>query len=146
LHSPPKIKSPTKHHPPGGGHHKSHPHHHQHHHHHLKHHGKQDGETASPSSQQSTDGTTASTSTSEHEKSQEENETKKESSSTGKNKTILRTLQPTSPPKFLLAYVPKVKSGVAIYAVSLDNEFSSLSKKTLSKVIKNLTKNQAFGL
>ncbi|CAB3990408.1 DNA helicase INO80-like [Paramuricea clavata] len=110
LHSPPKIKSPTKHHPSGGGHHKSHPHHHthQHHHHHLKHHGKQDGETEAPSSQQSTDGTTASTSTSEHEKSQEENETKKESSSAGKNKTILRTLQPTSPPKFLLAYVPKV--------------------------------------
>ena len=111
LHSPTKIKSPTKHHPPGGGHHRPHPHHHthQHHHHHHKHHSKHDGETGAASSEQATEATTIpGDSAVEHEKSQDEN-VKKDSSS-GKNKTIFRTLQPTIPPKFLLAYVPKVIS------------------------------------
>ena len=108
LHSPPKIKSPTKHHPHGGGHHhKPHPHHHthqrHHHHHHHKHHSKHDGVTEAYSSEQATD------SAATDEKSQVENAMKKEVSSSGKNKTILRTLQPTSPPKFLLAYVPRVR-------------------------------------
>ena len=93
--SPTKIKSPTKHHTPGGGHHRSHPHHHthqhhrHHHHHHHKHHSKHDGEPEASSSEPSAGQAVPAKSSKE-------------------NTTILRTLQPTSPPKFLLAYVPKV--------------------------------------
>ncbi|XP_028398663.1 chromatin-remodeling ATPase INO80-like [Dendronephthya gigantea] len=110
LHPPPKVKSPTKHHPPGGGHHRSHPHHHTHqrHHHHHKHHGKGDGdvEIEAPKPEQATNDTIVPP---ELDKSQPDKiEIKKDDSSSGKSTTIVRLLQPTSPPKFLLAYIPKV--------------------------------------
>jgi hypothetical protein len=104
LHSPPKIKSPTKHHRP-------HPHHHthqHHHHHHHKHHSKHDGETEAANSELATEGITTDGSAVEQQKCHDENAKKKKESWSGKNKTILRTLQLTTPPKFLLAYVPKV--------------------------------------
>lgn len=105
LHFPPKVKSPTKHHPPGGGHHRSHPHHHTHHRH-QKHHGKSDGEIETPNPEEATNDTIAPP---QLDKSQDEIKIKKDDSSSGKSTTILRLLQPTSPPKFLLAYVPKVR-------------------------------------
>lgn len=99
VHSSPKIKSPTKHHHPSGNHHK---HYHHHHHHHHKHHSKNDGETEATNSEHAAGGSV--TPASERGKS-----------SSGKNETIFRVMQPTSPPKFLLAYVPKVRK----YALDL---------------------------
>ena len=122
LHSPTKVKSPTKHHHSGttgsGGHHRAHSHHHthHHHHHHHKHHSKHGGEPEVASIDPASHGSISSSS--EHERTrltsdshEEENRNKKGSHSTSKinNRTIHRKLQLTSPPKFLLAYVPKVK-------------------------------------
>lgn len=119
LRSPTRLKSltsPTKHHPGGPTHHSGHHHsHHHHHHRHHRHHSRR-GDDLEPTGVEPDREMTATSSghdseakgfsfSDEHEVAESKREGKPILKRT---KTITRLLQPTSPPNFLLAYVPKV--------------------------------------